>query len=319
MDNAAINGMAVPVQHATGQVKLVGSYTNRFTASSDFWRMQNVTFVARSNNTALEFTGITPGVWLDHVMLRETGRRYYFPEEPLAPIVGQQAQGDWRLEVWDSRLGAAVTNANLLSWQLHLTYIRTNPPLVRLTNHVPAVGVVVTNGIRYFAVDVTCDSGEVTNTLMSLTPGGAVDLLFNQETFPTGSEPGDVLLLSNTSSNVSVLQVGSFPLTRAGRYFLGVRNSNPAQNNAFLIRIDSNCARSGSLVKGLRFNSSGFGFSWTAEPDVDFAVEYADDPAGPWTEIPRIFASENGEFSFVDDGSLTGGLSPRRFYRLRRY
>jgi hypothetical protein len=196
--------------------------------------------------------------------------------------------------------------------------VRTNPPFLRLTNHVPALGTVVSNGLRYFAVDVTCDTASVTNTLMTLSPGGAVDLLFNQDTFPTGSEPGDVVLLSNTSSNVAVLQVGTFPLVRAGRYFLAVRNSNPAQNNNFLIRIDSNCARSGSLIRNPKWGPNGFTFTWSGSSGATFVVEMAENIDGPWTEVPLpITIAEGGEYSFVDDGSHTSGFGPVRFYRVR--
>ena len=137
MDNLKLDltpGFAAPVFTSVGEVKLVGCYTNYFTASSDGWRMQNVTFVARSNNVVLQFAGITPGIWLDHIQLRETGRKYYQAEEPMTPFVGQSAFGNWNLEVWDNRLGALASGANLLSWRLNMNFVQTNPPFVRLAN-----------------------------------------------------------------------------------------------------------------------------------------------------------------------------------------
>jgi len=318
MDNVSIDSVALPIYTSIGQVKLLGSYTNYFTAASDFWRMQNVTFTARSNNTVLEFTGITPGVWLDHIQMRETGRRYYFPEEPFTPLIGQQAAGEWELEVWDSRLGAAAGNAELISWCLNLEYVRTNPPLTALRNHLPFTGTVPAGGLRHFAVDVTCDSANVTNTLMSLSPLGALDLLFNQDTFASGSEPGDFVLIPNTLSNAVSRQVGQFPLLRSGRYFLAVRNTNSTSID-FLLRVDSDlCVKSSPTIGASKFDANGFAFTWSSEPGAEFSVEYAEDLAGPWIEIPPTITSETGEFLFIDDGSGTGGLSPSRFYRLRR-
>ena len=101
MDNLKLDltpGFSAPVFTSVGEVKLVGCYTNYFTATSEGWRMQNLTFVARSNNVVLQFAGITPGIWLDHVQLRETGRKYYQPEEPMTPFAGQDvlADGTWK-------------------------------------------------------------------------------------------------------------------------------------------------------------------------------------------------------------------------------
>jgi len=59
-------------------------------------------------------------------------------------------------------------------------------------------------------------------------------------------------------------------------------------------------------------------FGWSASPAATFNVQYADDPAGPWTELPVIISSATGHFSFTDDGTSTGGLPGRRFYRIRQ-
>jgi hypothetical protein len=261
-------------------------------------------------------------VWLDHIQIRETGRKYYLPEEPFTPLIGQPSFGEWKLEVWDSRLGAVLAPSDLISWRLNMTFVRTNPPAAVLTNHVPFVGTVLRDGLRYFVVDVPCDTALITNTLMSLTPPGLVDLIFNQNTYPTGSEPGDVVLLSNVSSNSFPMDVGSYPLTRSGPYILAVRNSNPAQNNDFLLRVDIDCGAMSPqpspfvIPNAVTFGPGGFTLSWRAEPFAQFNVQYADDLNGPWNSVPAAFISETGEFIFTDDGTLTGGLSAQRFYRL---
>ena len=315
--NAAA-GFVPPVLFSIGQVALRGAYTNYFTGLSDAWRIENVTFVARSNNTILEFTGVTPGVWLDEIRMQETGRKYYFPEEPFAPLIGQKAYGTWGLEVWDSRLGAVMGDEELVSWRLNLQYLRTVPPFSVLRNGQLVAATVPANGLSYFAVDVTCDTAPVTNTLVSLSLPRRLDLLFNQGTFPTGSDPGDFLLLSNTTNGVATRQVGEFPLLQIGRYYLAVRNTNAVPVN-FVLEVDSDsCARSFLTIGSPKLTANGFGFTWTADPGSEFSVEYAEDPAGPWIEISPPVTSETGDFIFTDDGSGTGGLSPRRFYRLHR-
>ncbi|HWN97038.1 MAG TPA: hypothetical protein VNT99_18555, partial [Methylomirabilota bacterium] len=261
---------------------------------------------------------------LDHIQIRDTGKKYYFPEEPLTPLVGQPAHGPWTLEVWDSRLGALMSNSELVSWRLNLAYVRTNPPATRLTNGVPYVGSVFSNNLQYFVVNVPCTPARVTHTLTSLTPPGRLDLLFNQDTFPTGSEPGDFVLLANTLGGSAVLNVGTYPLARRGAYILAVRNSNPVQNNNFRLRVDIDCNPSFSplgpfaIPQTISFGPDGFTLTWVSDPGAEFEVQYAEDPTGPWMAFPQTMAAPNGEFSFTDDGSASGGLSLNRFYRLLR-
>ena len=58
--------------------------------------------------------------------------------------------------------------------------------------------------------------------------------------------------------------------------------------------------------------------TWKAEPNRRFQVEFTDIiPTGNWRSILMIVSSNSGDFSFIDDGSMTGGLSEQRYYRLR--
>jgi hypothetical protein len=323
---AAITGTlrsnAIPrVATTVGEVRLLGSYTNFFTASSEGWQVQALTFVAPSNGTILEFEGITPGVWLDHVTIRETGRKYYLPEEPMAPLLGRQGFGDWTLQIWDSRLGALATNGTLLGWRLNLSFVGTNPPLTVLEDGIATNGTATLAGYQYYRVDVPCDAAIITNTITS--SGGAIDLLFNQNTFPTGSLPGDVMLASNVTSATVVLEVGYAPLLRRGPYYLAVRNTDTNQINTFTIRADiAGCTNLFSptalSISGATMSATGMTLTWTAEPGSEFTVLYASDPMGPWVAIPTTVTSPDGIFSYTDDGSETGGLSDRRFYYLKR-
>jgi subtilisin-like proprotein convertase family protein len=314
----SLRSNAVPRSYtAVGEVRLLGSATNQFTAVSGGWNVQSLTFVARSNNTVLEFEGVTPGVWLDHVQIRDTGRKYYWPEEPMAPLLGKSAFGEWNLEIWDSRLGAFVTGTDLLSWRLRLAYVRTNPPLIVLTNTIAKTVSLGTSNIQYFAFDVPCEGATVQNVISAST--GPVDWFFNQDTFPLTTQFGDVVFGTNVFNPTQSLTEGFYPLVRTGRYFLGVRAAD-GQPVTFTITASYACP---NYTTALSLATSGVGangmsMSWSAAPGSEFKVLYTSDPAGPWTEVPKTFTAENGQFSFIDDGSLTGGLPTQRFYKIEQ-
>jgi subtilisin-like proprotein convertase family protein len=320
------NFQAVPrVTAATGRVTIEGSATNDFTTYSDGWRVYTVAFVAKTNPTTLDFTGFartngnSPSVWLDEVQIRDTGRKYYLPEEPMAPFLGQPGQGDWTLEVWDSRNGALLTGADLLSWRLRLSYVRTNAPFIMLSNNVATNASVAAGDIRYFVFNVPCDGATVNYTIT----GGPFDVLFNQNTFPTGTRWDDVLLAGNTLNPTFTMTVGFDPLVRTGRHYIGVSNLNSG-TMTFNILATYSCPPPDTVAfNPLKLATSGFGpngvsLSWSAPPGSEFAVQYASSPVGPWSDVPTTFTSTTGQFSFTDDGSLTGGLPPQRFYKLKQ-
>jgi hypothetical protein len=202
--------------------------------------------------------------------------------------------------------------------------VRTNPPFLRLVNGVQTPTLRIgTNSTRYFVFDVPCDYGTVSNWLESLTLPNALDLYFNQNTFPLTGANGDFPLLLNTTNGTSNLDVGAAPLFRSGRYYLAVRNTNAVPVDFVMGARMLNfppCLTPPGFVVGVgkaSFSTGGFKIEWSASPADEFVIEYANDPSGPWTDIPGTVTSGDGEFSFVDDGTLTGGLPPQRFYRLR--
>ncbi|HXG46014.1 MAG TPA: hypothetical protein VNO52_00185, partial [Methylomirabilota bacterium] len=179
----------------------------------------------------------------------------YQPEEPLKPLAGEEAFGEWTLEVWDNRVGAALTNGTLLSWRLGLTFVNTNPPVIPLTNGLPHTNMVGPGQIIYFVVQVPATAAHATNWLLSLT-GGPLDLLYNQGALPSGRGRNDFFLLDDVTegaTDVSVLGSTEFddqwmlidsralPRLRPGRrYYLGVRNTppQPGVTNQFVLRVD---------------------------------------------------------------------------------
>jgi hypothetical protein len=61
----------------------------------------------------------------------------------------------------------------------------------------------------------------------------------------------------------------------------------------------------------------GLVLEWTAEPGLQFGVQWTDGISPPmWQPYPLVITSVTGTYTFTDDGSLTGGLNPARFYRV---
>jgi len=66
----------------------------------------------------------------------------------------------------------------------------------------------------------------------------------------------------------------------------------------------------------LALTPGGFVLNWTAPATDRFQVQYATNLPPVWMTFTNIVSSTNGNFTFTDDGSATGGLTALRFYRL---
>ena len=63
--------------------------------------------------------------------------------------------------------------------------------------------------------------------------------------------------------------------------------------------------------------STGILLQWAAAANSRFQVQWTPSLGNPaWTTLPGVLTSVSGTFSFLDDGSQTGGLDTARFYRL---
>src|SRR5207245_562933 len=120
----------------TGQL-LIDNATNSLSAGPG-WASETIDFTATNSTTAVELIGGGPSsVRVDQFELltkADAPGLYYLPEEPLTPLFGENAYGEWKLEVWDTRAGAALTNMSLLSWELKFVFVNTNLPATLLTN-----------------------------------------------------------------------------------------------------------------------------------------------------------------------------------------
>ncbi|HZT21808.1 MAG TPA: LamG-like jellyroll fold domain-containing protein [Verrucomicrobiae bacterium] len=215
---------------AEAQVSL-GTTTNVLLGMNDQWLVNGFTFTADTNSLPLQITGLEPGMLLDNFTLTEApqGNLYYLPEQALDALTGESAYGNWTLQIWDNRLGAYVTNANqLVSWQLSFVLASNSPVAGALQPQTSAAGTVGPGQIIYYTVPVPTWAHDATNILVSSTQ--PVDLLFNPSNPPTGSNPGDMVLLANSTAGVGspVLSdnpPSTPPLVPGSTYYLGVRNN----------------------------------------------------------------------------------------------
>jgi hypothetical protein len=80
--------------HSTNNIQVSLSAMGLQPAPDEFWGIDNfqVATLARFTN--------------------DPSCGYYLPEEPLTPLFGENAFGDWKLEIWDSRLGGGPRMAH---------------------------------------------------------------------------------------------------------------------------------------------------------------------------------------------------------------
>jgi subtilisin family serine protease/subtilisin-like proprotein convertase family protein len=220
------------------QVRLEGILTNDILGESR-WLTNSFTFLARSNETRLTFAGGFHQVRLDTIQINEVADTWFLPEESLRLLIGESAQGDWRLELWDSRVGPlGLRPAELLSWRLQLRLSNTNAAAITLTNGLCYNGLVASNEIRYFIVNVPTTAAVANNFLSG---SGDLVLLFNQYGLPNGQSPGD-FRVDNAGAGGSerlILTTNGAPALIPGqRYYLGVTTPRGQSASDFQICVN---------------------------------------------------------------------------------
>jgi subtilisin-like proprotein convertase family protein len=277
---------------------------------------------------------------------------FYLPEEPMVPLRGLNAFGDWKLEIWDNRAGGGLTNS-LLAWKLRLTFVNTNPVAYPLSNGVTRCQTLGSNDTVFFRVDVPINAGAATN-IVSGTDN--LDLIFNQSGEPVGTEPPDTIFLRRVKGGSAVLGIagwnsfddtGAFfdgsiaPTLQPGkRYYLAVHNRGRDSNNVCVtigfdqvtpnligvIPITNRCVTgfspftNANTVQYYSFDASpqalGVRFWVTNMTDED--IDLVAQPGLPLPTPTAYFTNSfhpnpaDGEFIEVDD--FFGNLLPGRWY-----
>ncbi len=230
------------------QVKMIlsGVATNLITAL-DAWQTNELTFTATGSNTLLELQPQEDGVLIDRVQLVQhpsaSLANYYLPEESLNKFQGENAQGDWKLEILDNRAGATNPTPNLVSWQLSMRFENTEPQVQPLTHAIPVTNCVPTSNVLYFSVSVPVWAGYATN-ILNIVSGSGGQWLLNTNVLPL-SGPNDFTLRGNVSAGntyTNVLQAAppsTPPLYPGTTYYMAIVNTNPTPL-CFTLEMDFN-------------------------------------------------------------------------------
>jgi subtilisin-like proprotein convertase family protein len=177
----------------------------------------------------------------DAMVLRYRIKNDMLPEEPLSALVGERASGNWYLEAWDTRVGAAATQACVLSWQLQLQLAPTGGVATPLLHQTPVSGSARGGGWRHFVVHAPFTATKATLTLTNTTPGGGgnLALVFNQTGLPNGTNPPNYVIASGSGNLMAMLDLATIPTLIPGqRFYLGVTNVPPNQTNDFDLNVE---------------------------------------------------------------------------------
>jgi subtilisin-like proprotein convertase family protein len=224
---------------------VLSGVTNSF-AAGDQWSSIVIPFTAPSNNMVLSIQAINAnnnGMLVDSFQLVQIPNpdtnNYYLPEETLDTLQGEDAQGNWKLEVLDNRLGATNPPPMLVSWELSLGLERVNPSAMVLSDGVPVTNTIPPNFIEYYIVNVPTWATQASNILGVVT-GGPVQFLFNQNSLP-GLTNGDVNLLppSTGVGGTVILTAATAPALLPGQtYYLAVTNTSPTTPATVTVQVN---------------------------------------------------------------------------------
>ncbi len=219
-----------PLSLAEAQVILNGQ-TNTILGDNTTWQAGAYTFTSLSNSLPIQINGLEPGILFDAFSISQAplGNLYYQPEQSLDELQGENASGNWTLEIWDTRNNTLATNVNILSWQLQMI-LQTNAlsPVTLGSQEATALTVPPFTTIS-LAIPVPAWAIMADNTLISSTL--PLNVLFNQTNPPAGPNPTGIFMFSGTSGD-ELLSTNSAPtnIIPGETYYIGLQN--PGSNAA---------------------------------------------------------------------------------------
>jgi subtilisin-like proprotein convertase family protein len=239
---------AIPQNLAEATVAITGVGSSVLYGNNTSWQTQNTTFTATQNGTPLIISGLEPGMLLDSFTLTQSaGDLFYLPEQSLDAFTGENAFGDWLLEIQDDRAGAGLTNT-LESWQLRFNFTTATS---LLTNGAPVTNSIQANSIEYYLVNVPTNADFATNLLF--TTSGPLNFWFNETTPPSGTNsPGDYLLFNTSANDSNVLSTVSAPtnIVPGGSYYLAVQNTNSFAITNYAVEVNFHLLTVTNLTAG---------------------------------------------------------------------
>jgi len=254
---------------------------------------------------------------------------YCLPEQSLDSLVGENAYGNWQLEILDARAGAADPVPELACWQLRFVFQNTTPVPLPLMHELTQTNAVPPGQVAPFVVDVPVWASRATNILVEAP--APVNLLFNQDLPPTGTNANDITLLSAATNGFLTLSIGGTPpLVPGVPCYLGVQNTGAAAVTA-AVRVDFDVP---ALSNGVPFNATHADntlpqyFSYEVSPDatavsfqllgldgnVDLVLAQGDSfPSLASSDYQSLNAGTNDEGILVFNTSSPVPLTPGRW------
>jgi subtilisin-like proprotein convertase family protein len=183
----------------------------------------------------------------------------------------------------------------------------------------PATNTVLAGAMSQAVVTVPANALWASNVLLSAT--GPLNVWFNQTNPPTGNtNAGDRLMLSAASAGVFVLTSNSVPpLVPGTNYYLGFQNPGTS-NVTFVFQVTFGYPVINPVSNfSITATNGGIWLKWNGLTNYLYQVQWTTNLAPPsaWNTVSNILlSSTTGVFTFFDNGSLTGGFGPLKFYRL---
>ena len=202
---------------------------------------------------------------------------------------------------------------------VNLTNVVSSP-----TNGVPQTNNILGGSITWYPVNVPTNADFATNILL-FTVNGPLNIWFDTNTPPTTN----VFLFSGTNGFHTLSTTSSPPLIPGSVYYLGVQNTNSFTVN-YGIEVDFHFVSAISIpITGPTITATnngvtnGFLLQWSGPTNYQYTIQWKTNlaPVIPWNTVlnPVInvtYTPTNGDYSWFDDGSLTGGWPPEKFYRV---
>jgi subtilisin-like proprotein convertase family protein len=296
-----------PLSLAEAQV-VFGNMTNTILGENNIWQAGSFTFVPQTNEFPMQVKGIEPGMLFDSFGVSEAplGNLYYLPEQALDELNGQAANGNWTLEIWDTRNNVLATNANLLSWQLQFILQSNNVPPVSIGSQEPTYVTIPPGQIVTLAVPVPTWALTANNILDSST--GPLNVFYNQTIPPTGSTPPDSLLFSGTTGSDLLTTNNPPPNIIPGQtYYIGLQNTGTHAASA-VFEVDFNIT---PLTNDVPFNDTlatngsiryfSFNVTSTNAFEATFQLLHMDGNAdlvvSKGAPLPTLTSSDYGSFN----------------------
>jgi subtilisin-like proprotein convertase family protein len=254
---------------------------------------------------------------------------YCLPEQSLNTLTGESAYGTWQLEMWDTRAGAACPAPELASWQLRFVFQNTVPVPVALTHGIAQSNNIPPGQVAPFSINVPVWATHATNILVYAS--APVNLLFSRSLPPTGTNAGDITLLSASSGGFFALDTNGMPaLVPGATYYLGVQNPGTASVTA-TVQVDFDVT---PLTNGAPFSATQPGntlpryFSYDVSSNgtavsfqllnlnsnLDLVAQKASFPTLTNFDCASLNVGTNDESILLFNNSTPVSLAPGRWY-----